>query len=129
MLKNALIFLWQLFLLWLIYAASDFIVDIFHLPLPASVLGMMILFILLLTGAVKVSQIEKGASFLNRHLAFFFIPIAVGLMSYGGLIQTSGWQLLVMIIGSTVIGLIVTSGLAAYFSGKGAEKGERDHTH
>jgi holin-like protein len=78
---------------------------------------------------VKVSQIEMGAAFLNRHLAFFFIPIAVGLMSYGGLIRTSGWQLIIMIIGSTIIGLIITSGLAAYFSGKGAEKGERDHTY
>ncbi|WP_428910918.1 CidA/LrgA family protein [Niallia sp. Krafla_26] len=126
--KNIVLFLCQLGLICLIYAASQWFVNLVHLPIPGSVFGMILLFLLLLSGVLKVSYIEKATSFLNKHLAFFFIPFAVGLMNYGQLIRTSGVQLLVMIVGSTVIGLIVTSGLTQVLTGKaGAKRGQSDN--
>lgn len=126
--KNGLLFLGQLFLVWLIYAISEFVVKMLHLPIPGSVFGMVLLLLLLITGVVKVTYIEKATTFLNKHLAFFFIPFAVGLMDYGDLIKTSGIQLLIMIAGSSIIGLIVTSGLTQVLSGKaGAKRGQSDH--
>jgi len=126
--KNTLIFLVQLFVVWLIYAVADYIVSLLHLPIPANVFGMIVLFLLLMSGAMKVKYIEKATSFLNKHLAFFFIPFAVGLMNYGGLVKVSGVQLLIMIIGSSVIGLLVTSGLTQFLSRKaGSKRGQSDH--
>ncbi|HEY4551007.1 MAG TPA: CidA/LrgA family protein [Bacillus sp. (in: firmicutes)] len=127
--KNALLFIAQLFMIWAIYTISVYIVDFLHLPIPGSVLGMILLFFLLIKGIIQVRYIERAASFLNKHLAFFFIPFAVGLMNYGGLIKTSGFQLLIMIAGSSIIGLLITGGLTQYLSGKAGVKREHSNSH
>jgi holin-like protein len=41
---------------------------------------MLLLLGLLMSGIVKLEWFESVASLLLTHLAFFFIPIAVGLM-------------------------------------------------
>ena len=106
---------------------SEFVVTFLDLPIPGNVFGLIFLFVLLLTGVVKVNYIEKAAGFLNKHLAFFYIPFGVGLMNYGDLIKTNGLSILVMIIGSSIIGLIVTSGSAQYLSRKaGVKRGQSD---
>ena len=125
--KNVLIFLGQLLLICFIYLVSEFVVTTLDLPIPGNVFGLIFLFVLLLTGVVKVNYIEKAAGFLNKHLAFFYIPFGVGLMNYGDLIKTNGLSILVMIIGSSIIGLIVTSGSAQYLSRKaGVKRGQSD---
>lgn len=68
-------------------------------------------------------MIESGAAFLTKHLAFFFVPIAVGLMSYGELIRTDGAALISVMAGSSIIGLLVTSGLSSVLIKKGRGKG------
>ena len=114
-------------LICLIYLVSEFVVTTLDLPIPGNVFGLIFLFVLLLTGVVKVNYIEKAAGFLNKHLAFFYIPFGVGLMNYGDLIKTNGLSILVMIIGSSIIGLIVTSGSAQYLSRKaGVKRGQSD---
>jgi holin-like protein len=127
--KKALLFLVQLFLIWVIYTLSDFIVSFLHLPIPASVFGMILLYLLLLSGIIQVRYIERAASFFNEHLSFFFIPFAVGLMNYGGLIQSSGLQLLLMIAGSSIVGLLITSGLTQYLSRREVAKREQSNAH
>jgi len=127
--KNALLFLAQLFIIWAIYTLSDYIVDFLHLPIPASVFGMIVLFLLLSKGIIQVRYIERAASFLNKHLAFFFVPFAVGLMNYGGLIKSSGVQILLMIMGSSVVGLLITAGLTQYLSRREGAKREQSNSH
>jgi holin-like protein len=126
--KNAVLFLSQLLILMSIYIGSNYIVKLIHLPIPGSVLGMILLLISLSMGIVKLKYIEKAAEYLIKHLALFFVPYAVGLMTYGDLIKTSGWKLLVMIVGSTVIGLVVTSGITQYLTSKGTKKHVRSDT-
>lgn len=127
--KNVLMFLSQLFLLWAIYQLSSFIVGILHLPIPASVLGMILLYIFLSSGIIQIRYIEKSTSFLIRHLALFFVPFAVGLMNYAGLIKTSGMQLLLMIAGSTIIGLLITAGLTQSLSRREKERTHHEQSH
>lgn len=131
--KSGLLFFAQLFLLWAIYQVSSYIVSFFDLALPASVLGMILLYVLLSNGIVKLQYIEKAASFLLKHLSLFFVPFAVGLMDYGGLIQANGLQLIAMIVGSTVIGLLITGGLTQFLSTKKTVKEkihhEQSHSH
>jgi holin-like protein len=112
--KEAILFLGQIALLTILYQLSVFIVTLLHIPIPASVFGMIVLFVLLSKGFIHMHYIEKGAAFLNKHLAFFYIPIAIGLMTYSELIQTDGIALIVMIAGSSIIGLFVTSALTDY---------------
>lgn len=125
--KNALLFFAQFILLWAVNQVSTYIVSFIEFPLPASVLGMIILYLLLRIGVVKLQYVEVAASFLLKHLSLFFVPFAIGLMNYGGLIKASGIPLILMIVGSTVIGLLITGGTAQFLSSKKMTKENIDH--
>jgi holin-like protein len=110
--KKTLIIVIQLFFLWLINEVGYFLVGAFNLPLPGNVLGLVILFVLLLTGVIPLKWVEEASTFLIKHLAFFFIPIAVGLMNFGPLFLQNGISLLIVIIGSAAIGIYVTGAIS-----------------
>jgi holin-like protein len=79
-----------------------------HLPLPGNLVGLLLLLALLWTRALKVEWVEDAASLLVRHLAFFFIPITVGLMAYGPLFKHDGLAMLVTLIASAAAGIAAT---------------------
>ncbi|ACL19626.1 LrgA family protein [Desulfitobacterium hafniense DCB-2] len=106
-------FILQIALLWVIYQLGNWVAAKSHLPIPGNVLGMIILFLLLLAGIVRMEWIEEGADLLLKHLAFFFIPIAVGLMQWIGLFQLSGVQLLVSIVLGTAVCVMVMNSVTA----------------
>ena len=88
---------------------GNWIVATLNLKIPGSVIGMVLLLLLLMTNIIRVEWIEDSAGFLTKHLAFFFIPIAVGLMSYGALFKTEGIPLFIALIISMFVGLVVTA--------------------
>jgi len=102
----------QTVLLVLIYRACDWFVTVTGLPIPATVLGVAALFLLLLSGIVRLAHVELAADLLLRHLVFFFVPVAVGLMEWGGVFAEHGVVLLVAILVSTVVP-VVAVGVAA----------------
>lgn len=103
---------WQTLLLWLVFRCGTYLVGLLHLALPGNVVGMLLMFALLWTGAVKPARIEAGGGFLLKHFAFFFIPISVGLMAFGPLMRQSGATLLAILLTSAAVGVAVT-GLSA----------------
>lgn len=99
-----------------IIAGVSFIGEVLHavlpLPIPASVYGLVLMVVLLLTQAVKLEMIEETADFFISMTGIFFVPSAVGLMNYMGYVQGSVVQLLLMCVVSTVIVLVVTGHVA-----------------
>lgn len=112
--KNFLKTTGQLSLLWIVYYLSTLGVESFHLPIPGSVLGMLSLFGLLSVGAIKEEWISIAANPLLKHLAFFFIPIAVGLMEWGDLFAEKGHLLFLPLVISTLVALL-TTGITVQF--------------
>lgn len=49
-------------------------------PVPASIYGLVILFMLLATGVLKLGQVEETADFLLQIMPVMFIPAAVGII-------------------------------------------------
>ena len=98
--------LWQTALLTAIYWGCDQITRLTGIPIPGNVLGIIVLFVLLLTGVVKESHICTAAEYFLRHLVFFFVPIAVGLMQWGGVFYEYGWTLLIAIVISAILPLL-----------------------
>lgn len=115
-LKTIAIFISQLFVLWLLNELGSIIVQWLHLPIPGNVFGMLLLFILLLTGVIKLEWVDQASSFLLKHLVFFFIPITVGIMTLGTLFLQNGLSLIVILIVSAVLGMIVTGGIAQFLA-------------
>jgi holin-like protein len=91
----------------LISKAGYAFVDALQLPLPGNLAGMLMLFALLTSGVIRLEWVEAGASLLVRHLAFFVIPTAVGLMAFGDLFVSHGVAIIVTLIVSTAIGICV----------------------
>ena len=99
----------------LLVAISKFVelaVTALHLPLPSNAVGMLVLFLMLQYGVLRVETVNVASSLLVRHLAFFFIPIAVGLMAFQELLATTGLAILLVIASSALVGILV-AGLVA----------------
>lgn len=91
-----------------VYLLGELISGIFSLPIPGNILGMLILLALLCTKIIKLEQIETVSNFLLDHLAFFFIPAGVGLMSSVGIIKDTWLKLIIVCILTTIIIIGVT---------------------
>jgi holin-like protein len=122
-LQNILKLIGQVFLLWLIYYVSTWIVDFLHLPLPGSVLGMLLLFALLSVGILKEEWLSLAANPLLKHLSFFFIPIAVGLMDWGELFTQKGHLLFLPLVISALVALVATGGIVQILAKSPEKKG------
>ena len=64
-------------------------------PFPASIIGLILLFIALSTSLVKVEWITMSGNFILKYMALLFIPIGVGLLNYFDLI-ISHWLVIVL---------------------------------
>ena len=73
------------------------------LPVPASIYGMVLLFLSLQTGVLKLSQIEETADLLLGVMPIFFISPTVSLMSSIGVIKDSLIGVFVICIVSTTV--------------------------
>lgn len=105
----------QLAGLWVLNELGYILVGWLHLPVPGNMMGMLLLFILLATGIIRLEWIERASSFLIRHLAFFFIPVAVGLMEFGPLFLKNGPAIIGTVVVSTIVGFLVTYGWSLSF--------------
>lgn len=78
------------------------------LPIPSTVIGMIILLICLLSGVIKLEMIEEVSKFSLDYLIFFFIPAGVGIMTSVDMIGDKWLSILIVIVLSTIITMVVT---------------------
>ena len=101
-----------------IYLIGDLISKFLKLPIPVNILWMIILLILLCTKVIKIEQIETISNFILDHLAFFFIPAGVGLMSSIGIIKDTWIKLIIVCIVTTIIVIGSTGTIVQFVSRK-----------
>ncbi|MBW6411855.1 CidA/LrgA family protein [Clostridium weizhouense] len=101
----------------IIYLVGEFLSSWLKLPVPGNILGMIILFVLLSTKVIKVDNISNISNFLLNHLAFFFIPAGVGLMTSLNIIKSNWLKLLIVCLSTTMI-IIASTGLIVQFVSK-----------
>ena len=77
---------------------------------PASVIGMVLLLICLLTGILKVASIQEMSDFLLSNMSFFFIPAGVNVINYLDILKANWLPLLVI----CVITMVITFAVTAY---------------
>lgn len=104
-----------------IYLFGEVLASVLPIPIPGNILGMIILFVLLYTKVIKVENIKNITDFLLNHLAFFFIPAGVGLMTSIGIIKTTWIQLLIVCLITTII-IIVSTGIIVQFIARRSNK-------
>ena len=99
---NRKIFL-QLGIIFALYWVSQLIEAVLPFSFPASVIALMLLLALLVLRVVKPEHIRQSADFLQSGIAFFLIPVMVGLMHYVVLIMENAAAFFVICLVSTVL--------------------------
>ena len=93
-----------------------FVAEILHfilpLPIPASVYGMAILFLLLCLGIIKLEMVEDVADWILSIMPVFFIAPTVGLIEAFGDIKGQVIPLVFICFVSTVVVTSVTGLIA-----------------
>lgn len=89
-------------------AFGEFIVYVTGIPVPSSIIGMLMLAGALKLKLVRLFWVDKIADFLVKNLGFFFIPAGVGLMSRFGLISEQWLPIVGASVVSTILIIVVT---------------------
>lgn len=108
---------------FLIIAAFAFVGELLHwfipLPIPASIYGIVLLFIALELKWVKVSDIREVSSFLIAVMPIMFIPAAAGLMESWGAVKSSVWEYALITIVSTFVVMGVSGAVTQFVIWRG----------
>lgn len=85
----------------------SFIGEVLHavipIQMPASIYGLVLLFIALMTGLVKLPQVHEAARFLIEIIPLMFIPAGVGLIDSWGELRPILLPVIVLLLVSTVL--------------------------
>ena len=103
---------------FLIIIAFSFLGELLHyclpLPIPASIYGIVLLFIALELKWVKVKDIRETSSFLIAVMPVMFIPAAVGLIDSWASVSQAWFQYIIVTVISTFIVMGVSGMLTQY---------------
>lgn len=77
--------------------------------IPGSVIGMVLMFISLLTGIVKDYQIRTVSTFLTDNMTMFFIPAFMGIMDLWGIIRMNIVAWVAVVVATTLMVLLSTA--------------------
>lgn len=114
---------------FLIIAAFAFVGELLHwfipLPIPASIYGIVLLFIALELKWVKVSDVREVSSFLIAVMPIMFIPAAAGLMESWGAVKSSVWEYALITIVSTFVVMGVSGAVTQFVIWREKKKNEQ----
>ena len=103
-------------LMWLLVFqfTGEVLVRALHLPVPGPVIGMLLLVVALLLRRPHVDDgVLRASDAMLRHLQLFFIPPAVGIITYVAILKEdwlpiTGGLVLSWVLGLVTTGLLVT---------------------
>ena len=102
----------------LIILIFSFIGEVLHslipIQVPASIYGLVLLFIALLTGIIQLPQVKEAAKYLIEIMPLMFIPAAVGLLEAWNIIQSVWLQYLAVPAVSTVFVMAIAGRATQY---------------
>lgn len=96
-------YLRQFMIILLVSFWGELLKYVILLPVPASIYGLVILFILLETGILKLDAVKETSVFLIEIMPLMFIPAGVGLMESWGDLNSMLVEVVVIILVSTVL--------------------------
>ena len=73
-------YLRQLLIILIFSFAGEILHYLIPIQIPASIYGLVLLFIALMTGLIQLPQVEETAKFLIEIMPMMFIPAGVGLL-------------------------------------------------
>lgn len=91
------------------FLVAQELVDRFHLPLPANIVGMLLLLALIMLRVLPLGWVKAGSRWLLAEMLLFFIPAVVAVVNYSQLLRVEGWRIMLVIGLSTLLVLGATA--------------------
>lgn len=98
----------QIGILTIYYYLGVIIVKLTGIFIPASIIGLILLWLSLYFKLIKVQYIQDGATFFLAFLTLFFIPSTIGVVDHPELLSKAGLYLVLAVIISTLIAIALT---------------------
>ena len=117
--ENEMKYLKQFLIIMLFSFIGEGLNYIIPLPVPASIYGLILLFIALMTGVVKLHHIKETGQLLIDIMPIMFIPAGVGLITSWGVLKAQIIPIVVIIIFSTVLEMGVSGKVTQYVIKRG----------
>ena len=104
----------QLAIIILVCFAGELVRYIIPLPVPGSIWGLVLMFVLLVTGVIKLEKVEKTADFLVDCMPIMFVPGGVGLMR--------SWSTLKSMLPAAICSIVLVTPFVMLVTGKVTQK-------
>lgn len=109
----------KLFKQFIIIIALSFIGDVLHalipFPIPASIYGILLLFMLLERKVLRLDDVNEASSFLIFIMPLLFVPAAVGLIDAWDELRASLTAYVTIIVAVTLIVMVATGLITQWF--------------
>lgn len=106
--KRIMKYLRQFFIILIASFLGEGVKALIPLTIPASVYGLVFLFLLLHFGVVKLEQVKETADFLIEIMPVMFLPAAVGLMDSWGALEPMVFPVLLVTVVVTILVMVVS---------------------
>lgn len=117
-------YLKQFFIILVISFVGEVLNHLLPLPIPASIYGMVLLFLMLLTGVLKLESVKETGKFLIEIMPVMFIPAGVGLMTSWGVLKPMLIPVSIITVISLVTVMIFGGHVTQYVIRKSDKNGE-----
>lgn len=109
--------MYGLFVIFLFYFLGNLISELTGGIIPGSVIGMVFLFLALLSGKINPEKVKPVATFITNHMALYFIPVGVGMMVTFHYISNI-WHVIILASVISMVLVLISTGLAYQFMEK-----------
>ena len=96
-------YLRQLLIILIFSVIGEILHSLIPIQVPASIYGLVLLFIALLTGIIQLPQVKEAAKYLIEIMPLMFIPAGVGLLESWGDLKSILIPVLILLVVSTVL--------------------------
>ena len=97
----------QLLIIFGFSFVGNVISNLFHLPVPGPIIGMILLFLALQFKLLQFRHVDEAGSFLIDNMTILFLPAGVGIMAKWNLISHFWAQILLIVIGALIINMLI----------------------
>lgn len=98
--------IFQLGIIFGVCLAGECISDVLPFTCPGGIVSMVLLFLLLLCGILKEEKLKEAGDFFLDNMAFFYIPVSVGMLEYFDIIRQNILKILLICLFSFMLTLI-----------------------
>ena len=97
----------QLMIIFIISLVGEGISSVLHLPVPGSIIGLVLLFLALQFKLLRLRHISMVGNFLLANMTILFLPPAVGIMDKFQVIAPYLLPIMLIVLGAIVLNVCV----------------------